>query len=109
MTLVSNRFGDTLTQKARSKLGIRFGRFTVAAIAAFTTTEVVLTICAGPLGLTATCARIISSFSGALVSYVLSRLAWKRQGRPSLLKVTLPSWIVSALLGASLLLPTKLA
>jgi hypothetical protein len=44
MALVTNRLGDTLTQKARSKLGIRFGRFTVAAIAAFATTEVVLTI-----------------------------------------------------------------
>ena len=38
MALVTNRLGDTLAQKARSKLGIRFGRFTVAAIAAFTTT-----------------------------------------------------------------------
>jgi hypothetical protein len=42
MALVTNRLSDSLTQKARSKLGIRFGRFTVAAIAAFATTEVVL-------------------------------------------------------------------
>ena len=54
MALVTTRLSDKLTQKARSKLGIRFGRFTVAAIAAFVTTEVVLTICAGPLDLTAT-------------------------------------------------------
>ena len=86
MALVTNRLSDTLTQKARSKLGIRFGRFTVAAIAAFATTEVVLTICAGPLDLTATWASLISWFSGALVSYVLSRWAWKRKGRPSLLR-----------------------
>ena len=33
MALVTNRLGDTLTRKARSKLGIRFGRFTIAAIA----------------------------------------------------------------------------
>src|SRR5437764_1361801 len=66
MALVSNRLSDTLTEKARSKLGIRFGRFTVAAIAAFATTEVVLTICAGPLLLTATWASLISWFSGAL-------------------------------------------
>ena len=51
MALVTNRLSDTLVQKARSKLGIRFGRFTVAAIAAFATTEVVLTICAGPLAI----------------------------------------------------------
>src|SRR5216683_1764656 len=72
MALATNRLGDTLTRKARSKLGIRFGRFTIAAIAAFATTEVVLTICAGPLQLTATWASLISWFSGALVSYVLS-------------------------------------
>jgi putative flippase GtrA len=107
MALVSSRLSDTLTQKARSKLGIRFGRFTVAAIAAFATTEVALTICAGPLNLTATWASIISWFSGALVSYVLSRWAWKRTGRPSLLKETLPFWIVSAMVVVILLLATK--
>jgi putative flippase GtrA len=107
MALVTNRLGDTLTRKARSKLGIRFGRFTVAAIAAFATTEVVLTICAGPLNLTATWASIISWFSGALVSYVLSRWAWKRKGRPNLLRETVPFWIVSAMVVVILLLATK--
>ena len=109
MALVTNRLSDTLAQKARSKLGIRFGRFTVAAIAAFATTEVVLTICAGPLHLTATWASIIAWFSGALVSYVLSRWAWKRKGRPSLLKETLPFWVVSAMVVVILLLATKFA
>src|SRR6266700_7057893 len=107
MALVTNRLSDTLTQKARSKLGIRFGRFTVAAIAAFTTTEVVLTICAGPLNLTATWASVSSWFSGALVSYVLSRWAWKRKGRPNLLRETLPFWVVSAMVVVILLLATK--
>ena len=109
MALVSNRLGDTLASKARSKLGIRFGRFTIAAIAAFATTEVVLTICAGPLQLTATWASLISWFSGALVSYVLSRWAWKRKGRPSLLKETLPFWVVSAMVVVILTLATKFA
>jgi putative flippase GtrA len=109
MALVTGRLGDTLTQKARSKLGIRFGRFTVAALAAFATTEIVLTICAGPLDLTATWASIIAWFSGALVSYVLSRWAWKRKGRPSLLKETLPFWVVSAMVVVILLLATKFA
>ena len=109
MALVSNRLGDTLAQKARSKLGIRFGRFTIAAIAAFATTEVVLTICAGPLHLTATRASLIAWFSGALVSYVLSRWAWKRKGRPSLLKETLPFWVVSAMVVVILTLATKFA
>jgi len=109
MALVSNRLSDTLTQKARSRLGIRFGRFAVAAIAAFLTTLVTLTICAGPLALTATWASLISWFSGALVSYVLSRWAWKRKGRPSLLKETLPFWVVSAMVVAILWVATKFA
>jgi len=107
MALVTNRLSDTLVHKARSKLGIRFGRFTIAAIAAFATTEVVLTICAGPLQLTATWASLLSWFSGALVSYVLIRWAWKQKGRPSLLKELLPFWIVSAMVVAILTVATK--
>src|SRR5271155_1536071 len=109
MAITSNRLGETLTRKVRTTLGIRFGRFAVAAIAAFATTEVVLTICAGPLALTATWASIIAWFSGALVSYVLSRWAWKRKGRPNLLRETLPFWIVSAMVIVVLTLATKFA
>lgn len=107
MALVTTRLGDTLVRKARSKLGIRLGRFAVAAIAAFATTEIVFTICAGPLNLSSTLATLIAWFSGALVSYVLSRWAWKRQGRPSLLRETLPFWVVSAMVVAILTLANK--
>src|SRR5580700_9968593 len=107
MAITSNRLSETLTRKVRSTLGIRFGRFAVAAISAFVTTEVVLTICAGPLALSATWASLIAWFSGALVSYVLSRWAWKRKGRPNLLKETLPFWIVSAMVVAILTVATK--
>ncbi len=107
MALTTNRLGSTLASKARSKLGIRFGRFAVAALAAFTTTEVVLSICAGPLSLSATWATLFAWFSGAVVSYVLSRWAWKRKGRPNLLRETLPFWIVSAMVIVILTLATK--
>jgi putative flippase GtrA len=107
MALVSNRHGSSLTSKARGRLGVRFGRFAVAAIAAFATTEIVLTICVGPLNLTATWAGLISWFSGALVSYILSRWAWKRKGRPNLLRETLPFWVVSAMVVAILTVATK--
>src|ERR1700693_4507547 len=107
MAMTSSSLGETITRKVRSTLGIRFGRFAVAAISAFVTTEVVLTICAGPLQLSATWASLIAWFSGALVSYVLSRWAWKRKGRPSLLKETLPFWIVSAMVVAILTVATK--
>src|SRR5450631_3137672 len=107
MALVTNRISGTLTRKVRGKLGIRFGRFAAAALAAFATTEIVFTICAGPLGLSATWATLVAWFSGALVSYVLSRWAWKRKGRPSLLKETLPFWVVSAMVVAILTVATK--
>jgi putative flippase GtrA len=107
MALVTNRLGETITRKARSKLGIRFGRFAIAAIAAFVTTEVTYTICAGPLNLTSTWATLIAWFSGAVVSYVLSRWAWKRKGRPNLLKETLPFWVVSAMVIVVLELANK--
>jgi putative flippase GtrA len=107
MALTANRLGATPASQARSKLGIRFGRFVVAAIAAFATTEVVLSICAGPLSLSATWATLIAWFSGAVVSYVLSRWAWKRSGRPNLLRETLPFWIVSAMVIVILTLATK--
>jgi putative flippase GtrA len=109
MALTTNRLGGTLARKARSKLGIRFGRFAVAAVTAFVTTEGVLTICAGPLNLTATWAGLIAWFSGALVSYILSRWAWKRKGRPNLLREALPFWIVSAMVVAILTVATKFA
>src|ERR1035441_5107236 len=108
MALVSNRHSSPLTGKGRGKLGVRFGRFAVAAASAFVTTEVVLTICIGPLPLTATWVSRCRWSSGALVSYVLSRWAWKRKGRPNLLRETLPFWIVSAMVVVILLLATLL-
>jgi len=97
------------TRPSRARLGYSPANRTSRCAAAFATTEVVLTICAGPLDLTATWASIVAWFSGALVSYVLSRWAWKRKGRPSLLKETLPFWIVSAMVVVILLLATKFA
>jgi hypothetical protein len=108
MALVTSKLGDSLTRKARSKLGIRFGRFAIAAAAAFATTEVVLIICT-TAQMTSTWAVLISWFSGALVSYVLSRWAWKRKGRPNLLRETVPFWIVSAMVVSVLTLAGKFA
>jgi putative flippase GtrA len=107
MALVTNHLGSTLTRKARSKLGVRFGRFAVAAIAAFATTEIVYTICFSLFSLSATWATLVSWFSGAVVSYILSRWAWKRKGRPNLLKETLPFWIVSAMVVSILTVANK--
>ena len=97
MAITSSRLGETITRKVRSTLGIRFGRFAVAAISAFATSEIVYTICAGPLALSSTEATLIGWFSGVVVSYVLSRWAWERKGRPNLLRETVPFCVVSAI------------
>lgn len=97
MAITSSRLGETLTRKARSTLGIRFGRFAIAALSAFATSEIVYVICAAPLALSATVATLVGWFSGVVVSYLLSRWAWERKGRPSLLKETVPFCVVSAI------------
>src|SRR5207342_3549746 len=38
---------------------------------------------------------VVGAMTGAAVSYVLSRWAWERKGRPHLLNETLPFWLVS--------------
>jgi len=97
MALVTNRLGETITRKARTTLGIRFGRFAIAAISAFATSEIVYVICAVPLKLSSTVATLVGWFSGVVVSYLLSRWAWERKGRPNLLRETVPFCVVSAI------------
>jgi putative flippase GtrA len=97
MALVTNRLGETITRKARTSLGIRFGRFAIAAISAFATSEIVYVICAAPLKLSSTVATLVGWFAGVVVSYLLSRWAWERKGRPNVLRETVPFCIVSAI------------
>jgi hypothetical protein len=58
--------------------------------------------------MTAGPAALISTFSGAAVSYVLSRWAWERKGKPDVLRETVPFWVISAMVWAILYLATKL-
>jgi putative flippase GtrA len=59
--------------------------------------------------MTSTPAAIIAWFSGAVVSYVLSRWAWERKGKPDVLRETVPFWVISALVVVILTLATKFA
>jgi putative flippase GtrA len=97
MAVVTKSISETIARKARSTLGIRFGRFAIAAISAFATSEIVYVICASPLGLSSTKATLVGWFSGVVVSYLLSRWAWERKGRPNVLRETLPFCVVSAI------------
>ncbi|MDQ2875688.1 MAG: GtrA family protein [Actinomycetota bacterium] len=83
-------------RKLQSAAGRQFLRFLPVSLAALAASQVALLVLLGIIGLTAGTAGFIASMAGAAVSYVLSRWAWGRKGRPDLLRETLPFWIVSA-------------
>src|SRR5215469_13886305 len=73
----------------------RFVRFVGAALAAVITSQVVLGLLTGPVNLSAGASGVIAAMVAALVSYLMSRWAWERKGKPDLLRETLPFWVVS--------------
>jgi putative flippase GtrA len=84
-----------LEQKLRTEAGKRFSRFFLVAVAAVITSQVVLGVLTGPVNLSAGASGVIASMVAALVSYLLSRWAWERKGKPDWLRETLPFWVVS--------------
>jgi len=109
MALAQNRLVAALWSKLRTKVGIRFTRFVGVAAASLATSEIALTLANGVFHLTATPAAVISWFCGAVVSYVLSRWAWERKGKPDVLRETVPFWVISAMVVVILTLATKFA
>jgi putative flippase GtrA len=97
-----------LWDRLRSKVGIRFIRFAGVAVASLATSEVTLAVCDAVFHLTATPSAVTSWFTGAVVSYLLSRWAWERKGKPDLMRETLPFWIISVVVVVILTLSTKL-
>lgn len=103
MTSVPDKIGQaawrlvpaSLERKLRTEAGNRFLRFIPVALAALVASQVVLGLLTGPVNLSAGASGVIASMFGALVSYLLSRWAWERKGRPDWLRETLPFWIVS--------------
>lgn len=73
----------------------RFVRFVAAAVAAVITSQIVLGLLTGPVNLSAGASGVIAAMVAALVSYLMSRWAWERTGKPDLLRETLPFWAVS--------------
>ena len=115
MTLLPPRISDALWRvvpaplqtRLRSTVVKRFIRFAPAAFCAVAATQITYIICLGPAGLTAGVAGFAGWFAGAAVSYVISRWAWERKGRPHLLKETLPFVAVSIGAGIILTLASK--
>jgi putative flippase GtrA len=108
MALTQTRLASAVWRKFRGKVGVRFTRFVGAAAAALSATEIALTICNAVFHMTATPAALVSWFCGAVVSYVLSRWAWERKGKPDVLRETLPFWVISAMVIVILTLANKL-
>ncbi len=92
----------------RGNVSVRFTRFMGVAAVALATSLIVLGVCDGVLHLTSVPAALISQISGALVSYVLSRWAWERKGKPDVLRETIPFWIVFGVATVISTLATKL-
>jgi uncharacterized membrane protein len=85
----------------RTRFGKHLSRFAGVALLSLATNEVVLSIAYLIIGTGGT-ATLLGWLAGAVVSYLLSRKAWERKGRPDLLKETVPFWIVSAFTGVVL-------
>ena len=94
--LTQNRLIAPVWQRLRTKVGVRFTRFAGVAILALATSEITLALCNGVLHMTATPAALVSNFTGAAVSYVLSRWAWERKGKPDVLRETVPFYVITA-------------
>jgi putative flippase GtrA len=92
----------------RRNANARFARFMGVSAVALATSLTVLGVCDGVLHLTSVPAALFSQIGGALVSYVLSRWAWERKGKPDVLRETIPFWIVFGVATVISTLATKL-
>ena len=108
MAIAQNRLVAGLWSRLRSKVGVRLTRFAGVAVASLATSLILLSICNGVLHMTSVPAAVISTLGGAVVSYVLSRWAWERKGKPDVLRETIPFWVISAVVWVVLTLATKL-
>jgi putative flippase GtrA len=97
-----------IRRKFEGETGRRFARFVIVALAAVIATQVALVVFLDGADMTAGISGGLAAMVGAAVSYVLSRWAWERKGRPHLLKETVPFWIVSVASWIVLGLATKL-
>jgi len=95
MTFASARLYTALKRRLKTSTGRQFGRFVPVAVVSLLASQLMLNLCLGVLQLTAGVSGLLGWFTGAAVSYVLSRRAWERKGRPHLLKETLPFWAIS--------------
>jgi hypothetical protein len=97
-----------LRRRLSSQGARRLVRFAPAAVLALGATQLTYFILQ-LANVTAGIAGATGWFAGATVSYLVSRWAWERTGRPHLLKETLPFVSISLFVGIILTLTSKLA
>jgi putative flippase GtrA len=85
----------SLRRRLRTNTGKRFMRFVPVSLAAVAASQTTLAVLVGITRLSAGTSAVLASIAGAAVSYILSRWAWERKGRPHVLKETLPFWAVA--------------
>jgi len=90
-----HRLPEPLRHRLRGNTGKRFVRFVPVSVAAVAASQLTLATLVGVSKLSAGASAVIASMVGAGVSYVLSRWAWERKGKPHVLTETLPFWLVS--------------
>jgi len=95
-------------RKLRGETGRRFVRFVLVALAAVISSQLALVVFLDAAHIGAGTSGVLAAIVGAAVSYVLSRWAWERKGKPHVLKEVLPFWIVSVAAWIVLGLATKL-
>jgi putative flippase GtrA len=95
-------------RRLRTDGGRRLIRFAPAAVLAFGATQLTYLVLQ-LLNVTAGKAGAAGWLAGAVVSYVVSRWAWERKGRPALLKETLPFVAISICVGIALTGASKFA
>jgi putative flippase GtrA len=103
MRHIRSRVPAPVASWLRTRFGKHLSRFAGVAVLSVITTQVVLSVAYLIIG-TGGAATLIGWVAGAAVSYLLSRKAWDRKGRPDLLKETLPFWIIAC--GTAIVLTT---
>ena len=94
--------------RLRTRLGRQFSRFGVVAVVSLGASELALFVFTELMHMTGGISGVSAAAIGALTSYLMSRWAWRRKGRPNVLRETIPFWIVSAGAWIVLGLATKL-
>ncbi len=103
MPKLIDKLPTSLATRLQTRFGKQFVRFALVAIVSLSASEIALGV-AYTAGVPSGRAGLIGWLAGAATSYVLSRWAWQRKGRPDLLKETLPFWVIS--IGTAIVLTT---